>query len=288
MSINIVVATEKGGVGKTTTVTNLAVCMARFYKKRVLVVDADYQANATKALYPWKKEEQKDENTCDKKDISFAATKRKKRASYPWNTGEITTLKDLFEGMNVLKVIHHSIEPNVDIIAACKSLVVVEKNLGATRMSPSIVLNKLLIPIADKYDVIIFDTHPSVDLLVSNSMYAAHVVIVPFHEDLAIDAANQMIKTIKQFRTDLDKNLMVGGFLHTKYDPRTTLTSDVETDMKEEYGEAVFNTAIPIDVKLAKCMRNNKSIFQYSEESNGASAYKSFTEEFMKRLGMIQ
>lgn len=283
MAINIVVATEKGGVGKTTTVTNLAVCMAKFHNKRVLVIDTDYQASATKALYPWKTQDRPE----DKNDISPTETKRKKRVSYPWQTGEITTLKDLFEGMHVSKVIHHSIEPNVDIIAACKSLVIVDRELRTTSLSPTTVLYRLLLPIMDKYDVLVFDTHPSLDLLVSGSMYASHVAVVPFHEDLAIDAAKQMVKTIKQFRTDLEKDLMVGGFLHTKYDPRTTLTNDVQADMKDEYGEAVFNTVIPIDVKLAKCMRNNKTIFQYSEESNGALAYKSFTDEFMKRMGMV-
>lgn len=283
MSINCVVATEKGGVGKTITATNLAVCMARLYGMQVLFVDTDYQANATKALYPWKKEKTAD----DKNENSPTTTKRKKKVPYPWQTGEITTLKDLFEGTPVSEVIHNSIEPGVDIIAACKSLVVVDRDLRTTSLSPSVVLNRLLLPIMDKYDVIIFDTHPSVDVLVSNSLYASHVVIVPFHEDLAIDAAEQIVKTIKQFRMDLNKNIIVGGFLHTMYDPRTTLTGDVQADMDEEYGEAVFNTVIPIDVKLAKCMRNNKSIYQYAPESNGAKAYKSFTEEFMKRMGMI-
>ncbi len=270
MTICITIGTEKGGVGKTTTAANVAECIARYHNKRVLIVDTDPQANATKSLYPWKIE----------------GPLQTSKVSYPWQTGEIKTLKDMFEGTPASEVIHESIEPGLNIIVACKSLVVTEKELGM-RLSPSTVLSQLLQPIVNKYDVILFDTHPSVGWLVFNSLYASDMVIIPVHEDYAVDAAEQMVKTVAQFRRDLGKNLMIGGILLTKYDPRTTLTSDVYNDIYNKYKETVFTTKIPIDIKLAKCARQNKSILQYAPESRGAIAYKELTAELMDRFGMV-
>jgi len=269
MTIKVVIGTEKGGVAKTTTATNLAAAIARYYNKRVLLVDTDPQANATKNLYPWKRE--------------HSGTGSNNRC--PWKTVKLT-LKDVFEGTPASDVICKSVEPGVDIIPSCKALSVIEQELS-TKLAGERVLKKRLASVEDDYDVMIFDTQPSIGWIVFNALYASDHAIIPVCEAYALDAAEQMVKTVYQFRQDLDKQIMIDGMLLTMYDPRTTLSNDVRNELVERYGEVVFETRIHRDVKLAKCPKENMSIFQYDPDTAGALAYKAFTDELMTRWEMV-
>ena len=220
----------------------------------MLIIDTDPQSNATKNLY-----------SGQKADI---------------------TIKDLFHGMDISKVIHESVEAGLDIIPSCKSFSVVEQELS-TRLAGEKVLYKALKPIEQNYDVIIIDTQPSIGLIPINALYASDEVIIPVYENYAVDAMNQMVGTVYQVRQELEKEIIIGGILLTMYDPRTNLAKEVLKNLKTKYGSVVFDTMIHRDVNLAKCPEHNQSIFEYAPDSAGAKAYEALTDELLVRWGMV-
>lgn len=242
----------KGGVAKTTTATNLAAGLAR-RNKRVLLIDSDPQANATS-------------NLCTKQPEK--------------------TIKDLFQGALISEVIYPTVEQKLDIIPACLSFSTVELEL-ASKIARESILQRSLKPVLNDYDVILIDTQPSVGVIPINALCAAQEVIVPVHEAYALDAMNQMVSIISQVRQALNPNLTICGILLTMYDPRTNLAKEVREQLISNFGNAVFETTIPRNVKLAESPSHQQSIFEYAPESTGAAAYEAFTEEIMKRWGMI-
>lgn len=243
----------KGGVAKTTTATNLAAGLAR-RNKRVLLIDSDPQANASSNLYPGQ--------TADK------------------------TIKDLFQGTPISEIISPSIEPGLDIIPSCLAFSTIELEL-ATQLARETFLKRALKPIQDNYDIILIDTQPSVGVIPINALCAADEVIIPIHEAYALDAMSQMVNIILQIKQALNPELVIGGVLLTMYDARTTLAKEVRERLLNKFGNIVFETTIPRNIRLAECPTHKKSIFEYAPESAGAAAYQALTEEAMKRWGMI-
>ncbi len=242
----------KGGVGKTTTATNLSAGLAR-KGLHVLYVDADPQANGTTNL------------------VSQSIDK---------------TIKDLFQGVPAEEIIVPSVEPNLAIIPSCLSFSTVEMEL-ISEYAREAVLKNALEPIKNNYDVIIIDTQPSVGIIPINALCAADEVIIPVYEAYALDAMVQMFNVLRQIKQKrLNPTLSVGGILLTMYDPRTNLAKDVREKLIEKFGPYVYNTTIPRNVKLAECPSHNQSIYEYDPDSAGAKAYEAFTEEVMKRWGM--
>lgn len=242
----------KGGVAKTTTVTNLAAGLARRGKK-ILLVDTDPQANATSTLHPDSKPDR--------------------------------TVKDLFQGMSIRDIISPSVEAGLDIVPSCLAFSTTELELAA-QLARETVLKRSLESIKDDYDIILIDTQPSVGLIPINALCAADEVLIPVHEAFALDAMSQMLSIIIQVKKSLNPDLVIGGILLTMYDPRTSLAKEVRQRLLDKFGTIVFETTIPRNVKLAESPTHKKSIYEYAPDSAGAAAYQALTEEIMRRWGM--
>lgn len=242
----------KGGVAKTTTATNLSTGLAR-KGKRVLLIDSDPQANATSNLLKGQPQ---------------------------------TTIKHLFQGIDIETVIYPSVETNLDVIPSCLAFSTMELEL-ASKIARESILKRAIKPIESKYDVIIIDTQPSVGVIPINALCAADEVIIPVYEAYALDAMLQMTGIISQVKQALNSDLKIGGILLTMYDPRTNLAKEVREQLVNSFGDLVFETTIPRNVKLAESPSHNQSIYQYDPDCAGAKAYEAFTEEVMKRWGML-
>jgi chromosome partitioning protein len=242
----------KGGVAKTTTATNLAAGLAR---KGILtlLVDADHQANATTHLLLADKPEH--------------------------------TIKDLLNGMDVRDVIQPTVEPNLDIIPSGLALSSMERDLFS-RNARETLLKRSLAPVLNKYKVIIIDTQPSVGIIPINALTAADEVLIPVYESYSLDAIAQMNKVLKEVKSDLNPNLKVIGFLLTRYEPQTNLSKELKQALIDRFGDLVFETIIPKNVKLSECVHNKKSIYEYDPDCAGAKAYEKLTEELLKRWEM--
>lgn len=243
----------KGGVAKTTTSTNLASGLAR-KGLRVLLIDSDPQANATSNLLKGQPQ---------------------------------TTIKNIFQGLDIKAVIYPSIEANLDIIPSCLAFSAIEIELSS-RMAREFILKQAIDKIKSNYDVIIIDTQPSVGIIPVNALCAADEVIIPVYEAYALDAMAQMVSIINLIKSPhLNPELIIGGILLTMYDPRTNLAKEVREQLINSFGDLVFNTTIPRNVKLAESPSHNQSIYQYDPDCTGAKAYEAFTEEVMTRWGML-
>jgi chromosome partitioning protein len=242
----------KGGVAKTTTATNLAAGLAR---KGILtlLVDADHQANATTHLLLADKPEH--------------------------------TIKDLLNGMDVRDVIQPTVEPNLDIIPSGLALSSMERDLFS-RNARETLLKRSLAPVLNKYKVIIIDTQPSVGIIPINALTAADEVLIPVYESYSLDAIAQMNNVLKEVKSDLNPRLKVIGFLLTRYEPQTNLSKELKQALIDRFGDLVFETIIPKNVKLSECIHHKKSIYEYDPDCAGAKAYEKLTEELLKRWEM--
>ncbi len=242
---------RKGGVGKTTASLCLAFGLARKGKK-ILVIDSDSSANTS-------------ESAC-----SVEITK---------------TIKDLFLGTPIEEVIYPSVEKNVDIIPSCFALSVIEPML-VSELSRESILRDAIESIKGKYDVIIIDTKPGVETIPTNALCAADEVIIPIFGAFAMDIMDQIFNFFKMIKAKkLNQNLMIRGILITKYDPRTNLSKNIKQTLVDQFGAYVFETTIPVCVKLEECTMYKQSIYEYEPGSTGAIAYMEATEELMKRWG---
>jgi chromosome partitioning protein len=242
----VTVANQKGGVGKTDLCVNLASYLAKEGKK-VLVIDLDPQANATEYLF----------GKPSKKDSSGLLTKDKVR------------LKDV-----ALKT---GIE-NLSIVPGNKSLSAAQVEIMNDPGMQFKLKRKL-----DKhgYDYIFMDTPPSLGLLTLNALTASDSVIIPVQVHyLATKGAGQLMDTIKMIRKEINPGLSVRGYVLTMHDKRNNLTARIEKEIRQLYGNGVFETVIPINVDLAEAPRNNLPIMLHNKESRGAYAYQRLADEF--------
>lgn len=255
----VAIANQKGGVGKTTTSVSLAAALA-IAERRVLLIDADPQANSTRAL---------------------GIAEDPERAS----------LYDAISGEADLVGLGLEIEglPHLRLVPGDKNLIGAEVELTA-EMGREFRLKRLLGPARDQFDYILIDCPPSLGLLTLNSLTAADAVLIPVQcEYLALEGISQIMDTLERVRAALNPDLEIDGVLMTMYDDRTNLSRQVVDEVRNVFGDRVYETVIPRNIRLGEAPSHGKPIFLYDIRSRGAEAYLNLAKEFVaheeKRVG---
>ena len=248
----LAVANQKGGVGKTTTSMNLAAALG-VLEKKVLVIDADPQANATSGL------------GFDPRNIT--------NGIYECLINEVET-KD---------IILTSSSPNLDLIPAHIDLVGAEVemiNLPNREKMMRMAIEK----VKDNYDYIIIDCSPSLGLITINSLTAADAVIVPVQcEYFALEGLGKLLNTIKIVQTRLNNDLVIEGILLTMYDTRLRLSNQVVDEVKTHFQDLVFDTIIQRNTKLGEAPSHGESIIMHDASSRGATNYLNLAREVLQK-----
>lgn len=244
------IANQKGGVGKTTTAVNLAAALG-VLEKKVLLIDADPQANATSGL--------------GVEEVRYS------------------TYHLLEHNQDVLGCIQKTSTPNLDIIPSHIDLVAAEIEL-VDKENREYMLREALMPIKDNYDFIIIDCAPSLGLITINALTAADSVIVPIQcEYFALEGLGKLLNTIKTVQTLHNSNLDIEGLLLTMYDGRLRLSNQVVEEVNMHFPEMVFETVISRNVRLSEAPSFGESILMYDAESKGAVQYLQLAEEVLLR-----
>jgi chromosome partitioning protein len=254
----IAVANQKGGVGKTTTAVNLAACLATA-GQTTLLVDCDSQANATAAIG-------------FQKDPS-------RRTLY-----HSLILNEPFDRITQKSQVDH-----LDVVPADKNLAGAAVELVSAE-GREYKLKAVLSELREKYQFIILDCPPALDLLTLNALVAADAVLVPIQcEYLALEGVSELLDTLMRIRRTLNPKLEIEGILLTMYDERTTLSRQVATDLRSFFGTQIFQSTIPRNVRLAEAPSFGKPIIFYDVHSKGAEGYTQLAQEVIanaeKRTG---
>jgi chromosome partitioning protein len=248
----ISIANQKGGVGKTTTAINLAAALAEM-DQDVLLVDMDPQGNASSGMgFPK-----------DEVDVGLA---------------------DVLLGMCDLRdVVRSTHVAHLDLLAATRDLVGTEVELFDMENRETR-LREALLRMPRAYDWVIVDCPPSLGLLTVNALAASHSVLIPLQaEYFAMEGLGALLGTIAAARQDLNPRLVREGVLITMSDTRLNLCRDVEAQAREVFGQEVFCTVVPRNVRLAEAPSHSRSIFDYDPSCRGAEAYRALARELVSR-----
>ena len=247
------VANQKGGVGKTTTTVNLAAGLAHI-GQRVLMVDLDPQGNATMG------------SGVDKRQL------------------DLTVYDVLLETASVAEARVHSSECGYDVLGANRELTGAEIELVSLERRENR-LRQALHAADQDYDFVLIDCPPSLSMLTLNGLCAAHGVIVPMQcEYFALEGVTDLVNTIKQVHANLNKDLEIIGLLRVMFDPRITLQQQVSEQLKGHFGDKVFRTVIPRNVRLAEAPSYGLPGVIFDPSSKGALAFIAFAEEMVERI----
>jgi chromosome partitioning protein len=248
----IAIANQKGGVGKTTTSVNLAASLG-VLEKKVLLIDADPQANASSGL-----------------GIDVESV-------------EIGTYQILEHSNTPQEAIIKSTSPNVDVIPAHIDLVAIEIEL-VDKENREYMLKQALEKIKDEYDYILIDCAPSLGLLTLNALTAADSVVIPIQcEYFALEGLGKLLNTIKSVQKIHNPSLDIEGLLLTMYDSRLRLSNQVVEEVQKHFNDMVFKTIIQRNVKLSEAPSFGESIIAFDATSKGATNYLSLAEEIIKK-----
>ncbi|SON51233.1 ParA family protein [Vibrio tapetis] len=248
----ISIANQKGGVGKTTTCVNLAASMAAT-KRKVLVIDLDPQGNATMA------------SGVDKYQV------------------DATAYDLLVEDTPFSEVVCKKTSGGYDLIAANGDVTAAEIKLMEV-FAREVRLKNALASVVDHYDYIFIDCPPSLNLLTINAMAASDSVLVPMQcEYFALEGLTALMDTISKLAAVVNENLKIEGLLRTMYDPRNRLSNDVSDQLKLHFGDKVYRTVIPRNVRLAEAPSHGKPAMYYDKYSTGAKAYLALAGEILRR-----
>lgn len=252
----IAIANQKGGVGKTTTSINLAAALG-VLEKKVLLIDADPQANASSGL-----------------GIDVEGV-------------EIGTYQILEHSNKAVEGVIPTSAPNVWIIPAHIDLVAIEIEL-VDKENREYMLKQALQEIKEEYDYIIIDCAPSLGLLTLNALTAADSVVIPIQcEYFALEGLGKLLNTIKSVQKIHNPNLDIEGLLLTMYDSRLRLSNQVVEEVQKHFNNMVFSTIIQRNIKLSEAPSFGESIINYDATSKGATNYLNLAEEIIKKNSTI-
>jgi chromosome partitioning protein len=251
----VTLVNQKGGVGKTTTAINLGASLAAC-ERNVLLVDLDPQANATSGL---------------------GLSKHDEKSIYPVLT----------DNMPISQVIKQTELPNFHVASSAVDLVAAELELSDA-IGREFYLRRALQEVIANYDYILIDSPPSLGLLTINGLTAAHSVLVPMQcEYFAIEGVAQLLNTIERVRDMLNPGLDVEGIALTMYDERMNLSKQVAEEVRNHFGEKVYKTIVPRNVRLGEAPSFGKPIILYDIRSRGSEAYINLAKEFIQRAETV-
>lgn len=246
------IANQKGGVGKTTTTVNLAASLASL-KQRVLLVDLDPQGNATMG------------SGVEKRALTHSV------------------YQVLLGQASIHEAIARSERGGYAVLPANRELAGAEVEL-VDQVRREFRLKEAFEPIVDDYDFILIDCPPALNLLTVNALAAADGVLIPMQcEYFALEGLSDLVNTIRLIKSRLNPAIEVGGLLRAMFDPRNLLAQQVSEQLKRHFGNKVYDTLIPRNIRLAEAPSHGLSALAYDRSSKGAQAYLQLAEEFLRR-----